>query len=98
MSCEESHHPPPQAVASFTTGGHPTASELVVGGFLMILGLALFYTWVATFDAIWAIGLLPFALGAILLFHADPIMDSLRKWRSPGSHAPAAGTAGGPSH
>ncbi|MDE1821670.1 MAG: hypothetical protein KGJ23_11790 [Euryarchaeota archaeon] len=88
MSCEESHHPPPQAVVSFRTGGHPTGAEMVLGGFLMILGLALFYTWVATFDAIWSLGIFPFAFGAILVFHADPILETLQKWRTP-SKGPA---------
>ena len=81
MSCEESHHPPPRAIASVRTGGHPTGTEMVVGAFLMIIGLLVFYTWVATFEAIYAIGLLPFVLGAILIFHADPILVTLRRWR-----------------
>ncbi len=98
MSCEESHHPPPRAVASFSTGGHPTGSEIVVGGFLLFLGLALFYTWIATFQAIWAIGILPFALGGILIFHADPIMESLRKWRSPEAARAPSRSASGPAH
>jgi hypothetical protein len=82
MSCKEEHHPPSRAVASFRTGGHPTAGETVAGGLLMIIGLTIFYTWVATFDAIWSLGLIPFACGAILMFHSDPILGTLHRWKT----------------
>lgn len=73
---EEHAHAPPQAVASWNEGGHPVAWEMIAGTLLMWVGLSVLLVWVATFDDIWAIGILPLALGAILLFHANPILKS----------------------
>lgn len=82
MSGEEGHHPVPRAIASFRTGGHPTATEIVLGGLLMIAGMTIFLTWVATFDAIWCVGIIPFGLGAILMFHSEPILETLQRWKA----------------
>lgn len=78
------HGDGPLTVISFNKGGHPTGAELVVGGVLIILGFLIFLTWVATFDNIWALGLLPLVCGFILVFHADPILETLHKWRETG--------------
>lgn len=84
MSGEDGEHPPPHAVASWNEGGHPLGWEMVLGGFLCWVGLAMFIVWVATFDDPWAVGIVPFAIGAILLFHTKPILG--------GSKASSSGT------
>lgn len=81
MSDEEHASPATLTLVSFRKGGHPTGGEMVLGGLLMLVGFITFYTWVATFDAIWAIGIAPFSLGAILIFHSDPILETLQKWK-----------------
>lgn len=88
MPYVESHHPPPKAIVNFNRGGHPTGAEMVVGGLLIIVGFLVFLTWVATFESIYAVGLLPLVCGFILEFHAEPILPTLRRWREtrPSSH------------
>lgn len=87
MSCEESHHPPPRAVISINTAGHPTGIEMLVGALLVISGMLIFFTWVGTFQSIYALGLIPLVSGFILLFHSDPILETLHRWRTTGEEA-----------
>lgn len=82
MTCKESHHPSPKAVINVNTAGHPNGLEMAVGAILVIVGMLIFFTWVGTFQSIYALGLIPLAYGYILLFHANPILGTLRRWKT----------------
>jgi hypothetical protein len=87
MTCKESHHPPPKAVTNVNTAGHPNGIEMLAGALLVIAGTLIFFTWVGTFQSIYALGIFPMIFGYILLFHSEPILETLQQWRATGAKA-----------